>query len=312
MENEQQIDTGRKKRELALIQISIGVAGDRLMENWLDLELTVKKTKRLLATLLGLKASHVEILTRTKKGQDTDILREALGESRELTVVLMDESESGSENPPSLVSESSEEEVRTAAQFGAEEFSASPGEYEKSSEVSRLNRSGMVSTDPPPEVFFLEGTRVTVRFASGRVVTQRLVHAQTEQEVYMMGMLGYFVGYFRLPEQCLQIAWRMEEPLYCEATLIPLPVGEYGALDYGNDCCICCGAEDDNTEVLRARSRAMNCNRCGPDVLCTQCRFLLPGRAVCMYCLREDELSLISPRQLFRWRCLVGPEPAIT
>ena len=184
--------------------------------------------------------------------------------------------------------------------------------YPESARVGAAHAAAPADTEHPPEFVFLEGTRVTVRFASGRVVLQRLVCAQIEQEIYMMGMLEYLVGYFRLPEQCLQIAWQMKEPLYCEATLVPLPVGEYQRLDYGMDCCICCGAEDDNREVLNARSRAMNCIRCGPDVLCTQCRFLLPGRVVCMYCLREDELSLISPRQLFRWRCLVGPEPPVT
>ena len=262
-------------------------------------------------------------MTRTQKGQDTDLLREALGETRELTLVLMQESDSDSDGPPPLVSGSSDEDGRPAAQVGAEEILETSSDSTESSDGNRMAypdlalvraalAAAQANTEHPREIVFLEGTRVTVRFASGRVVLQRLVHAQTEQEIYMMGMLEYLVGFFRLPEQCLQVAWQMKEPFYCEATLVPLPASEYRGLDYGQDCCICCGADDDNGEVLTVRSRAMNCVRCGPDVVCTQCRFRLPGRVVCMYCLRENELSLVSPRQQFRWRCLVGPEPEKT
>jgi hypothetical protein len=134
MEKERHVDFGNKKHELALIQISIGLAGDKQMEKWLDLELTVKKTKRLLATLLGMKASHVEIVSRTQKGQDTDLLRDALGETRELTLVLMQESESDSDGPPPLVSCSSDEEVRPAAQGGAEEILETSSDSTESSE----------------------------------------------------------------------------------------------------------------------------------------------------------------------------------
>ena len=134
MEKERHDDFGNKKQELALIQISIGLAGDKQMEKWLDLGLTVGKTKRRLATLLGMKASHVEIVTRTQKGQDTDLLRDALGETRELTLVLMQESESDSDGPPPLVSCSSDEEVRPAAQGGAEEILETSSDSTESSE----------------------------------------------------------------------------------------------------------------------------------------------------------------------------------
>ena len=46
------MNTHNKKHELALIQISIGLVEDKQLEKWLDLELTVKKTKRHLANLL--------------------------------------------------------------------------------------------------------------------------------------------------------------------------------------------------------------------------------------------------------------------
>ena len=104
------------------------------MKNWLDLELTVKKTKRLLATLLGLKTSHVEILTSTQKGQDTDLLRDALGETRELTLILMQEADSDSDVPPPLVSASSDDEDRLAAQGGAEDISETSSDATESSE----------------------------------------------------------------------------------------------------------------------------------------------------------------------------------
>ena len=127
MEKQRHMDIRNKKHELALIQISIGLAGDKQMEKWLDLELTVKKTKRHLANLLGMTASHVEIVTSTQKGQDTDLLRDALGETRELTLVIMQESDSDSDCPPPLVSASSDEEVRPAGHCGAEVISESPG-----------------------------------------------------------------------------------------------------------------------------------------------------------------------------------------
>ena len=112
-----------KQQDLALIQISIGLAGNIQMEQWLDLELTVEKTKGLLAWRLGTKASHVEIVAGTRKGQDSDLLREALGEARELTLILVQDSDSDSDVPPPLASASSDDEDRLAAQAGEEEIS---------------------------------------------------------------------------------------------------------------------------------------------------------------------------------------------
>ena len=134
MEKERHVDFGNKKHELALIQISIGLAGDKQMEKWLDLELTVKKTKRLLAWHLGMKASHVEIVSGTHKGQDNDLLREALGETRELTLILMQDSDSDSDVPPPLVSASSDDEDRPAAQGGVEEVSETSSDSTESLE----------------------------------------------------------------------------------------------------------------------------------------------------------------------------------
>ena len=123
-----------KKHDLALIQIAIGLAGDKQMEKWLDLTLTVKKTKKLLAWHLGMKASHVEIVSRSQKGQDKDLLRDVLGETRELTLILMQDSDSDSDVPPPLVSASSDDEDRMAAQGGAEDISETSSDSTESSE----------------------------------------------------------------------------------------------------------------------------------------------------------------------------------
>ena len=123
-----------KQHDLALIQVSIGLAGNNQMEQWLDLELTVEKTKGLLAWRLGTKASHVEIVSGTRKGQDSDLLREALGEARELTLILVQDSDSDSDVPPPLASASSDDEDRLAAQGGAEDISETSSDSTGSSE----------------------------------------------------------------------------------------------------------------------------------------------------------------------------------
>ena len=125
MEKERQGDVGTfqparhlppdKQHDLALIQVSIGLAGNNQMEQWLDLELTVEKTKGLLAWRLGTKASHVEIVSGTRKGQDSDLLRETLGEARELTLILVQDSYSDSDVPPPLASASSDDISETSS-----------------------------------------------------------------------------------------------------------------------------------------------------------------------------------------------------
>ena len=123
-----------KRQDLALIQIAIGLAGDKQIEKWLDLTLSVKKTKKLLAWQLGMKASHVEIVSRSQKGQDRDLLRDVLGVTRELTLILIQDSDSDSDAPPPLVSASSDDEDRLAAQGGVEDISETSSEATESSE----------------------------------------------------------------------------------------------------------------------------------------------------------------------------------
>ena len=84
---------------------------------------------------------------------------------------------------------------------------------------------------------------------------------------------------------------------------LQVPFGVYGMWD--DEACCNCGDECECVDDHRIRKK--HCKRCAPDLLCEECRLLLPdGSSTCMQCLEKEDRIEMSIKQTRRYNIVMS------
>ena len=197
------------------------------------------------------------------------------------------------------------------------------------------DQSGDEESSKPPDCsnrLCSAGTEIQTWLPSGRLVLSYTVTEEMEEEVAILGVLKYLCNKWRLPDSCLEAAWKSPMGSACDATLI---LRRYDGLllqpAYLCPCDVCHVPVNDLPKSLLEARRQLNmlCVLCKPSRLCDLCRVTLPPHVVgktddgipvdapwessmrtpvCIRCVREEDLAQADPRLLWlhslRRRCL--------
>ena len=164
------------------------------------------------------------------------------------------------------------------------------------------------------------GTRITVTKAfTGAVEFTAVLGQDQDTETYSYAVLIYLLKRYKLPHPCASISWQLskkEEVIVCNGMLFfhRITLMDYEKLGIGrksNSCLLCslpCNDADD-----KPNTRHLNCVRCEPCFLCTNCRVFLPmakppgcissGKStqpVCLWCVKPEEEDELSESMRFR------------
>ena len=146
------------------------------------------------------------------------------------------------------------------------------------------------------------GTTVVVMLGlSGQKEIECAVAIDVDADTFFLGVLMVLLRRYRLPEDAMQIVWRIQTPsggerirglalveswssfqcedagFYCEGMAV-LNHTQCSDEDWSDEQCFICGAPSIDADTLgRCDARAQNCVRCAPCSLCPHCRVKLPS-----------------------------------